>query len=204
LNDRFSDTVFYFDFIESTLSFNSAWATQARISDIEMAFKSSLKRGGKESLNVYFVESLAPPPGENTASWSGKCGKSLENRRATTPWCHFLLLRNVAFGPVPHFRCPFSPHLPGFTFLPNSNASDGPKDGVVLAATNGSDERRPNTLVHEVVRTIITVKLNSYFSVFSRHPCHDPLLTTVYDLRVILWDCCTLLQVAAMQVQGEI
>jgi len=71
LNDRFSDTVFYFDFIESTLSFNTGWATQARVSDTEVALKSSLKRGGKESLNVYFVEALGPPPGENTASWTG-------------------------------------------------------------------------------------------------------------------------------------
>jgi len=34
---------------------------------------------------------VVPPTDAPVVPPTGKCGKSLENRRATTPWCHFLL-----------------------------------------------------------------------------------------------------------------
>jgi len=71
LNDAFSDTVFYFDFIESTYSFDTNWANWARNNTFEVEMKTALKRGGMESFNVYLVELLAPLPGSGLAYWSG-------------------------------------------------------------------------------------------------------------------------------------
>ena len=116
LNEAFQDTVFSFEFRETTYSYNTQWATGARISSVETEFKSQLRRGDTESVNVYLVHSLLPPPNatQQLSAWTG------------------------------------------FAYLPHTYAAqNGPKDGVVIAEQRGAntDERRPNTLVHEMVRT---------------------------------------------------
>ena len=113
LNDGYQDSVVRFDHQETTYNYNTEWATGARTSSIEVDFKSQLRRGSMESLNVYVVHSLLPPPGELVL---------------LAPWT-------------------------GFSYLPNTVAAkNGPKDGVVIAEIrDDTDERRPNTLVHEVV-----------------------------------------------------
>jgi len=112
LNNAFRNTPFYFDLKDVTFTFNTDWANKGRSSGTETAFKTELKQGGMESLNVYCVEGLPPPPEETVrlASWTG------------------------------------------FSYMPSSPAAWGVKDGIVIVETRDGDERRPNTMVHEVVR----------------------------------------------------
>jgi hypothetical protein len=109
LNKAFAaNTPFVFNLMEVTRTVNPIWSNDCRNDTIQVAYKTVLKRGGKESLNIYFCNLVPNGP-----------GKAL---------------------------------LAGFTYSPSQNV--GVKDGVVIARTNPSDLRRPNTLVHETVRPI--------------------------------------------------
>jgi len=73
LNNAFKDSVFFFDLRGTSRTTNTYWANNGRIEDVELAFKRAAKQGGMESLNIYLVHSLPPPPGETTylANWVG-------------------------------------------------------------------------------------------------------------------------------------
>jgi hypothetical protein len=107
LNKAFAaNTPFVFNLMEVTRTVNPIWSNDCRNDTLQVAYKTILKRGGKESLNIYFCNLVPDPPGL----------------------------------------------LAGFAYYPSQNV--GVKDGVVLARTNPSDLRRPNTLVHETVRSV--------------------------------------------------
>jgi hypothetical protein len=110
LNNAFAaNTPFRFNLVETTRTVNSVWSNDCRNSTNEKPYKTLLKRGGKETLNVYFCNLVPNGPGK-------------------------------AF-------------LAGYAYLPSQNV--GVLDGVVIARTNPTDLRRPNTLVHEVVGTLL-------------------------------------------------
>jgi hypothetical protein len=104
-----TNTVFQFVWVQTTRTVKAEWATNCRDPDVEYAYKSLLRQGGMESLNVYLCEKI-PKPGTTNE------------------------------------------FLAGYSYLPSSLA--GVRDGVVLAETRFGDYTRPNTLVHEVVRSV--------------------------------------------------
>jgi len=73
LNNAFRESVFYFQAKGWSRTKNTEWANGGRVESIELDFKRSLKRGGMETLNIYLVNTLPPPPGETRflANWVG-------------------------------------------------------------------------------------------------------------------------------------
>lgn len=65
LNNAFSGiSPFTFYLVEITRTVNSVWSNDCRNSTNEVAYKSILKRGGKESLNIYLCNLVPNGPGK--------------------------------------------------------------------------------------------------------------------------------------------
>jgi hypothetical protein len=72
LNDAFSksSTPFVFQFMSTTRTINPSWADSCADSNVELAFKTLLKVGGKESLNVYICNKIVNAKGTTIAGYS--------------------------------------------------------------------------------------------------------------------------------------
>jgi hypothetical protein len=65
LNKAFAaNTPFVFNLIEVTRTVNPIWSNDCRNDTIQVAYKTLLKRGGKESLNIYFCNLVPNDPGK--------------------------------------------------------------------------------------------------------------------------------------------
>jgi hypothetical protein len=65
LNNAFAaNTPFVFILMEVTRTVNPIWSNDCRNDTLQVAYKSILKRGGKESLNIYFCNSVPDGPGK--------------------------------------------------------------------------------------------------------------------------------------------
>jgi hypothetical protein len=72
LNDAFSksSTPFVFQFMNTTRTINPAWGDSCADSNVEFAFKTLLKVGGKESLNVYICNKVVNAKGTTLAGYA--------------------------------------------------------------------------------------------------------------------------------------
>jgi hypothetical protein len=72
LNDAFSksSTQFVFQLMNTTRTINPAWGDSCTDSNVELAFKTLLKVGGKESLNVYICNKMVNAKGTTIAGYS--------------------------------------------------------------------------------------------------------------------------------------
>jgi hypothetical protein len=65
LNTAFAaNSPFVFNLVEVTRTVNPIWSNDCRNDTIQVAYKTLLKRGGKESLNIYFCNSVPNGPGK--------------------------------------------------------------------------------------------------------------------------------------------
>jgi len=71
LNQAYNNTVFTFDWRATTRTINAIWANQVRDWNVMTEFKTQLKQGSTDALNVYIVEGLPPPQNQSGASWNG-------------------------------------------------------------------------------------------------------------------------------------
>jgi hypothetical protein len=94
LNSAYSGTPFYFDLVATTRTTNSTWYVMSPGGSAERAAKTALRRGGKESLNLYLAN-----PGGGLLGW------------ATFPWSY-------ASSPVNDGVVMLNSTLPGGTASP--------------------------------------------------------------------------------------
>jgi hypothetical protein len=72
LNDAFSQssTPFVFQFMNTTRTINPSWADSCADSNVELAFKTVLKVGGKDSLNIYICNKIVNAKGTTIAGYA--------------------------------------------------------------------------------------------------------------------------------------
>ncbi|QSQ27665.1 zinc metalloprotease [Pyxidicoccus parkwayensis] len=85
LNSAYSATPFYFDLVTITRTTNATWYAMSPGSTVERLAKSALRRGGKESLNLYLAN-----PGGGLLGWS-----TLPQNQAANPVLDGVVMLNA-------------------------------------------------------------------------------------------------------------